>query len=136
MQAPSSSRDPRVAMQDSVIGGDVHVTNVHHHHPHHQFPQSTQGVSRDQVAEQLRMIQQGKSKKLNPELAALISLILPGVGYIQIGKTFLGWAVLIVSWLFLVSSEVGIILYLGMGFGTAFHAYTLAHQLNGDLVHI
>ena len=135
MQAPAS-RDPRVAMHDSVVGGDVHVTNVHHHHPHNQYPAATQGVSKEQVAAQLRNIQQGRNKKFNPELAALISFIFPGSGYIQIGQTFLGWAVLFVAFILLVSSKVGFILYFGMGIGTAFHAYTLAHQLNGDLIHI
>jgi hypothetical protein len=123
-------------MQDSVIGGDVNVTNVHHHHAPHQQPPPNVGVSKDQIAMELMQIHQGKNKKFNPELAALMSLLLPGVGYIQIGKSSLGWAVLIIALLFLFSIEIGFIVYIGMGLGTAFHAYTLAHQLNGDLVHI
>lgn len=136
MQAPPS-KDPRVSMQDSVIGGNVNVTSVHHHHSaHHQFPPSSQGVSRDQVAAQLMQISQGKNKKFNPELAAVLSLIFPGSGYIQIGKMGLGWSVLFIALIFLVSSKVGFMIYFAMGLGTAFHAYTLAHQFNGDLVHI
>jgi len=130
MQAPRPN-NPGISVRDSVISGDVNVTHVHH-----QFPQTQQGVSREHVEAQLYQIQHGKNKKYNPELAAFISLVFPGSGHIQIGKSGLGWSVLILSLLFLFSSEIGFILYFGIGLGMAFHAYTLAHQLNGDVVHI
>ena len=135
----SSPSDKGFAVHDSVIAGDMHVSNVHHH-THHQpvigATVQSPATSSVDIAQQLAQIRQESTKVANPELAALLSLIFPGAGYIQLGMVWNGLLTLLISFALLVSIEIGFLFYVALGFMSAFHSYVIGHRMNGDHVHI
>jgi hypothetical protein len=134
MQPPS--REHGLSMRDSAVGGDVNISHVHHHAHHQNVAQGPEGTTRDEVAIKLAQIQQNLGRATNPELAALISFVFPGAGYIQLGYYVGGFGTLFLAFFLLALNEIGFIMYIAMGLSSAFHSYALGHKMNGDRVHI
>ncbi len=83
-------------------------------------------------------IQRDSPRKYNPELAAFLSLLIPGLGHIFSLKQYLIGSVLFIIYIIILSADAfaGFVAHLLMGTPSAFHAYIVAYGLNKERTHI
>ena len=83
-------------------------------------------------------IQRDSPRKYNPELAAFLSLLIPGLGHIFSLKQYLIGSVLFIIYVIILSADAfaGFVAHLLMGTPSAFHAYIAAYGMNKERTHI
>jgi hypothetical protein len=83
-------------------------------------------------------IQRNSPRKYNPELAAFLSMLIPGLGHIFSLKQYLIGSVLFIIYIIILSADefAGFVAHLLMGTPSAFHAYIAAYGMNKERTHI
>ena len=95
-------------------------------------------LSKPELNNLLEEIKADSAKKYNPELAAFLSLVIPGLGHIFSLKNYLTGSALFLIFIAISSVDefAGFLAHAMMGAPSAFHAYILATRLNKERVFI
>ena len=95
-------------------------------------------LSKPELNNLLEEIKAESAKKYNPELAAFLSLVIPGLGHIFSLKKYIIGSALFLIFIAISSSDefAGFIAHAMMGTPSAFHAYILATRMNKEKVFI